>query len=67
MEIFYLILILLIAFVPAVFMVLYTKQSKKRGCGRGCERCGNRDFCHRRKLSFEDAGMSGNKSENKPS
>lgn len=67
MEIFYLILILFIAFVPAVFMVLYTKQSKKRGCGRGCERCGNRDFCHCRKLSFEDAGKSGNKSENKPS
>lgn len=67
MELFYLILILFIAFVPAVFMVLYTKQSKKRGCGRGCARCGNRDFCHRRKLSFEDAGKSGNKSENKPS
>ena len=55
MEIFYLILILLIAFVPAAFAVLYTKQSKKRGCGRGCARCGNRDFCHRRSLNMGKA------------
>ena len=55
MDIFYLILILLIAFVPAAFAVLYTKQSKKRGCGRGCERCGNRDFCHRRGLGLGKA------------
>ena len=33
-----------------LFIVLKTKQSKKRGCGRGCERCGNRDFCHRSAL-----------------
>lgn len=51
MDIFYLILILLVAFVPAALAVLYTKQVKKRGCGRGCARCGNRDFCHRRRLS----------------
>ena len=51
MEIFYLILILLIAFVPAAFAVLYTKQVRKRGCGRGCARCSNRDFCHRRSLN----------------
>lgn len=55
MEIFYLILILLIAFVPAAFAVLYTKQVKKRGCGRGCARCGNRDFCHRRRLNMGKA------------
>ncbi|HIR85640.1 MAG TPA: FeoB-associated Cys-rich membrane protein [Candidatus Limivicinus faecipullorum] len=55
MELFYLILILFIAFVPAAFAVLYTKQSKKRGCGRGCERCGNRDFCHRRSLNMGKA------------
>lgn len=53
MEIFYLFLLLLISFVPAAFAVLYTNQSKKRGCGRGCGHCGNRDFCHRRSLSFE--------------
>ena len=55
LDIFYLILILLVAFVPAVFVVLYTKQSNKRGCGRGCERCGNRDFCHRRSLNMGKA------------
>ena len=61
MEIFYLILLLLISFVPAALAVLYTKQSNKRGCGRGCARCGNRDFCHRKALSFEDSGKPGSK------
>ncbi len=61
MEIVSLILMLLICFVPAAFAVLYTKQVKKRGCGRGCARCGNRDFCHRSRLSFEEAGKPGSK------
>lgn len=55
MEMFYLILLLFIAFVPAAFAVLYTKQVRKRGCGRGCARCGNRDFCHRRSLNMGKA------------
>lgn len=55
MELFSLISILLIAFVPAAFAVLYTNQVKKRGCGRGCAHCGNRDFCHRRGLSLGKA------------
>ena len=55
MELFSFILILLICFVPAAFAVLYTRQSKKRGCGRGCARCGNRDFCHRRSLGLGKA------------
>lgn len=55
MEMFYLILLLFLAFVPAAFAVLYTKQVKKRGCGRGCARCGNRDFCHRRSLNIGKA------------
>ena len=65
MEIFYLILLLLISFVPAALAVIYTNQSKKRGCGRGCARCGNRDFCHRRNLSFEDSGKPGSKPKTK--
>lgn len=65
MEIFYLFLLLLISFVPAAFAVLYTNQSKKRGCGRGCGHCGNRDFCHRRNLSFEDSGKPGSKPKTK--
>lgn len=66
MEIFYLFLLLLISFVPAALAVIYTNQSKKRGCGRGCERCGNRDFCHRSRLSFDDTVRPGNNSKNKP-
>lgn len=47
MEYVYIALLLLVAFVPAVVIVLKTNQSKKRGCGRGCATCGNRAFCHR--------------------
>ena len=47
MEIFYLFLLLLISFVPAALAVIYTNQSKKRGCGRGCSSCGNREICWR--------------------
>lgn len=50
MEYFSLVLILLAAFVPAGLLVVGTKQEKKRGCGRGCAKCGNREFCHRKKL-----------------
>lgn len=50
MEYFYLALILLLAFVPAAMIVLRTSAHTKRGCGRGCARCGNREFCHRKKL-----------------
>ena len=33
-----------------LFIVLKTQQSRKRGCGRGCATCRNRDFCHRSAL-----------------
>lgn len=33
-----------------LFIVLKTQQSQKRGCGRGCATCRNRDFCHRSAL-----------------
>lgn len=47
---------------PALFLVfvigmpmavmIYTERGKKRGCGRGCATCGNREICHgRRKKS----------------
>ena len=29
-----------------VIIILKTNQSQKRGCGRGCATCGDRDFCH---------------------
>ena len=43
------ILILLAAFAVPLTILLLTRQSTKRGCGRGCATCGNRDICHRRK------------------
>ena len=47
MEYIYIALLLLACFVPAGYLVLKTNQAKKRGCGRGCATCGNRDVCYR--------------------
>jgi len=52
MEYLPIILILAAAFIPALIILLRTNQSKKRGCGRGCATCGNREFCHRRNLNL---------------
>lgn len=30
-------------------ILLYSDHGKKRGCGRGCATCGNREICHRRR------------------
>ena len=32
-----------------LLILLRNDYGKKRGCGRGCATCGNRDICHRRK------------------
>lgn len=37
---------LLLVTVPAVLLVCRTEQRTKRGCGRGCATCGNREICH---------------------
>ena len=50
MEYVYIALLLLVCFLPAGYLVLKTNQAKKRGCGRGCATCGNREFCHRSEL-----------------
>lgn len=50
MEYLYLVLLLLACFAPACYLVLKTNQTRKRGCGRGCATCGNKEFCHRREL-----------------
>lgn len=50
MEYLYLTLLLLAAFIPAGYLLLRTNQVKKRGCGRGCATCGNKEFCHRSEL-----------------
>jgi len=34
--------------IPATIL-LYNDYGKKRGCGRGCAACGNRDICYRKK------------------
>ena len=30
-----------------IALLLLSQQGKKRGCGRGCSSCGNRDICWR--------------------
>ena len=30
-----------------IFVLLRNDYGSKRGCGRGCATCGNRDICHR--------------------
>lgn len=43
------ILLLIAVFAIPLTILLLTRQDTKRGCGRGCATCGNRDICHRRK------------------
>ncbi len=33
----------------AMAVMLYTDRGSKRGCGRGCASCGNRELCHKRR------------------
>ena len=47
--------------IPLV-LLLFTNQEKKRGCGRGCATCGNRDICYRRKKG--EKGENAQKNEN---
>ena len=53
MEYLYIALLLLVCFLPAGYLVLKTNQAKKRGCGRGCATCGNKNFCHRSELRVD--------------
>ncbi len=32
-----------------IAILLCNDYGKKRGCGRGCATCGNRDICYRKK------------------
>lgn len=32
-----------------IAILLYNDYGKKRGCGRGCATCGNRDICYRKR------------------
>lgn len=46
MQIFWIILLAVLALGVPAFIVIKTNQSKKRGCGRGCATCKNRFICH---------------------
>ena len=56
------VLIFAVIFVVPLIVLLLTGQEKKRGCGRGCATCGNRDICHRRKKVEE--GENAQKNQN---
>ena len=40
--------------IPAA-VLLCNDYGKKRGCGRGCATCGNRDICYRHKKNKESS------------
>ena len=44
-----------------IALLLFNDYGKKRGCGRGCATCGNRDICHPASRKTDTA--SRNKSE----
>lgn len=37
-----------------IAILLCNGYGKKRGCGRGCATCGNRDICYRKKKQAGD-------------
>ena len=43
------VLIFAAVFAIPLIVLLVTGQEKKRGCGRGCATCGNREICHGKK------------------
>ncbi|MCI8996661.1 MAG: hypothetical protein HFI31_13590 [Lachnospiraceae bacterium] len=49
MEILFFILVICVP----LAITIYSEQGKKRGCGRGCATCGNREICHRRRKEKE--------------
>ena len=42
-------LLILAAVVLPLVLLLSNDYGSKRGCGRGCATCGNRNICHRNK------------------
>ena len=47
-------LIFIFLFAP-IAILLVNDYGKKRGCGRGCATCGNRDICYRNKKNKESS------------
>lgn len=43
-------LLIALIIIFAVIIVLVTDQTGKRGCGRGCATCGNREMCHKKRV-----------------
>ena len=61
------VLVFAIAFGVPLILLLLTRQEKKRGCGRGCATCGNREICHRKNLEkSENAQKIRNNFDTKP-
>ena len=40
-----------------IAILLYNDYGKKRGCGRGCATCGNRDICYRKRQNNTGKGV----------
>ena len=47
-------IIMAFLFAP-IAVLLVNDYGKKRGCGRGCSTCGNRDICYRNKKKKESS------------
>lgn len=43
------ILLVLAAVGVPLAIMSYSERGTKRGCGRGCATCGNREICHRKR------------------
>lgn len=48
------ILLILAAVGIPLFIMSYSEQNTKRGCGHGCATCGNREICHRRRKDAKE-------------
>ena len=40
-----------------IAILLLNDYGKKRGCGRGCATCGNRDICYRKRQNNTGKGV----------
>lgn len=47
--------VLLVCGIPSAVMIV-SERSSKRGCGRGCATCGNREICHGRRGTQDKEG-----------
>ena len=55
MEVFAIALFAVAVIGIPIAVLLVIDYGKKRGCGRGCATCGNRDICYRNKKNKESS------------